>query len=765
MSRPEPDTGLGSDAGTPTPSQPQVVASAAGRTRLAVPAVRGSERHAASVEQALGALEGVRAVRVYPRTGAVLLWHSEQVTSARLLQVVGECSSAESSRHQLRVPPAEQDGEVARLVVGGAVLGLLFARRLLLRRPPVLGPRTSGVAAAVALFTGYPFLRGAARSALGRQEGGTDALVTAATVASLLLRENVVALTVLWLLNIGEFLQAMTLRRTRRAIEDLLALGEDRVWLVTGADEQGAGGSEVEIDLDRLAEDDLVVVYAPSRIPVDGIVISGEAVVDQSAVTGESMPALAGTGAEVYAGTVLVDGALRVRAVRVGTDTTVGQIIRRVEEAQADRAPIQTVATRFSRRFVPASFALAALTWFVTRDARRAMTMLVIACPCAAGLSTPTAISAAIGNGARRGILIKGGTHLEAAGRVTAVVLDKTGTLTLGRPLVTNVVSFADDWAPEKVLAVAASSEVHARHPLARAVVRHTEQQRIEIPLHEECEVLLGLGVRADMQGNRVLLGSPRLMEQYDVPLPQEARDWVARLDASAESTVCLAYNDRLVGLLGVTDAVRPESRRVLDELCALGVRRVVMLTGDSPAAAAAVADQLGISEWHAEALPQTKVDVVEKLQAEGHVVAMVGDGTNDAPALALADIGIAMGLSGTDVAVETADVALAANHLPAVADVVRLGRRTLHVVRQNYGLAIGVNAVGLLAGAVGTLNPVLAAVLHNASSVAVVVNSGRLTRFDTTEPGASLRAQGPGPGHRPPHASDDHGAAAARTV
>ena len=331
-------------------------------------------------------------------------------------------------------------------------------------------------------------------------------------------------------------------------------------------------------------------------------------------------------------------------------------------------------------------------------------TMLLVACPCAAGLSTPTAISAAIGNGARRGILIKGGSHLEAAGRVTAVVFDKTGTLTMGRPLVTDVVALADGWSPERVLAYAASSEVHARHPLALAVVRHTEERRIEIPLHEECEVLLGLGMRVVAGGDRLLLGSPRLMARFGVPIPPEAAGWIERLERSAETPICLAHNERLVGLLGVTDAVRVEAPEVTAELRRIGVDRVVMLTGDTTETATAVAGRLGVVEWQARVLPEEKLEVVRNLQRAGYVVAVVGDGTNDAPALAAADIGIAMGLSATDVAVETADVALAGSHLPHVVGVIELGRRTLRVVRQNYALAIGVNTLGLLAGTFGTL-------------------------------------------------------------
>jgi len=725
------------------------VHAAAGRARLVAPAVRDDPLRAAHVEHELMCLPAVRAVRTHPCTGNVVVWFDPAGTDVDAL--LSALAPALRETPAAPLAPAAAPGAaggVTRLVVGGVALAVLAVRRLVLRRPPLLSGRSSTIASLVTLFTGYPFLRGAARSLTRRSSAGTDALVTAATVASLLLRENVVALTVLWLLNIGEFLQELTLRRTRRAIQDLLSLGDDTCWVVVGE----GNGVEVQTPLAEVTAGDVVAVYAPCTLPVDGEVVSGEAVVAEAAVTGESMPVYKSHGSEVFAGTTLESGSLRVRATRTGRDTAVGRIIERVEVAQADRAPIQTVATTFSRRFVPTSFALAAVTWLVTRDASRAMTMLLIACPCAAGLSTPTAISAAIGNGARRGILIKGGTHLESAGRVTAVVLDKTGTLTVGRPLVTSVVvTGPEGWTPEQVLALAASSEIHVRHPLAEAVVRHTAERRIEIPVHEECEVLIGQGVRADLHGNRLLVGSPAFLASEGVGLGGEAAERLERMRAGGEIVVCLASNGALVGLIGVTDTVRPESARVLAELRALGARRIVMLTGDAPGTAAAVARALAIEEWHAQVLPEDKLAVVRGLQDEGHVVAMVGDGTNDAPALALADVGIAMGLGGTEVAVETADVALAASRLDEVASVLHLGRHTLRVIGQNYGLAIGVNAIGLVAGALGGINPVIAAVLHNASSVAVVMNSSRLTRWEDGADGRAGRLSRSG---RPPSPS-----------
>ncbi|HEY2100766.1 MAG TPA: cation-translocating P-type ATPase, partial [Pseudonocardia sp.] len=586
----------------------------------------------------------------------------------------------------------------------------------------------------------YPFLRGALRSLAGGRGAGTDALVSAATVASLVLRENVVALTVLWLLNIGEYLQDLTLRRSRRAISELLTGTQTRTWVRTtcaegdghGADQGDDQGDfiEVEVDIEALVIGDEVVVHEHVVLPVDGVVVDGEGVVDQAAITGEQLPITVAPGAKLHAGSVLLRGRLVVRASAVGRDTAIGRIIARVEQAQEDRAPIQTVGENFSRRFVPTSFALAGLTLLVTRDVRRAMTMLLVACPCAVGLSTPTAISAAIGNGARRGILIKGGAHLEAAGRVDAIVFDKTGTLTLGRPVVTNVVSFDDDWTPEQVLAYAASSEIHSRHPLAKAVIRSTEERHIEIPPHEECEVLLGQGMRVLKDGRTMLIGSRELLRRQGVPVSRRAADWVRRLQRATETPLLLAVDGTLVGLLSLRDTVRPESRAVLDALRADGVKRIVLLTGDHPETAAAVAAELGIDEFRAQVLPEEKQDVVRALRAEGYTVAMVGDGTNDAPALALADIGIAMGVGGTDVAVETADVALAGDDLRTLLELRDLGRRSIGLIRQNYGLSIAVNAAGLAVSAAGVMSPVVAAILHNASSVAVVGNSSRLIRY-----------------------------------
>jgi cation-transporting P-type ATPase C len=516
-------------------------------------------------------------------------------------------------------------------------------------------------------------------------------------------------LTVNWLLNLGEYLQTLTLQRTRRAIRALLSTGEEEVWVVQDT-------VESRQPLTTVRPGDLVAVYAGTRIPIDGVVEVGTGTVNEAPITGESMPVFRNVGETVYAGTVLLAGSLRVRVTSVGTDTVVGRLIQRVEEAQELRAPIQTVGERFSAQFVPLSFLLAGGVFVLTRDVRRAVTMLLIACPCAAGMATPTAVSAAIGNGARRGILVKGGTHLEAAATLDTVVFDKTGTLTVGTPNVEQVAALDTTHTPDQVLSLAANVELHSQHPLALAVVRHARDRQLVIEQHDACQILVG---------------SRQLLAEFDVPVPAEAEALYAQFAASGEAVMYVAYQDQVAGLIGVRDLIRPEAADALAELRQAGVAHLIMFTGDGEEAAQTVARAVGLTEWRAQLLPEQKYELIRALRACGRRVAMVGDGINDAPALALADVGIAMGTAGSDVAIEAADIALAADDIRHVATTVRLSRQTIGIIRQNYGIALGVNLGGILVGALGLINPFVAAVLHNLSTLLVVFNSARLIGYD----------------------------------
>jgi manganese/zinc-transporting P-type ATPase C len=705
-----------------------------GRIRWDVASVRRAHDRAAHVRDALARLVGVHDVVANPLTGRVLIIFDpakatttslERALRAALLEpIVGNGRSPSIRPSHAHDHASGLGGYVLRLVAGGLALCAMLVHKALFLPIGLPAGMTAGIGLAVTIIAGYPFFRGGIRSLARFSAADTDALITIATLASVVLRESVTALIVLWLLNLGDLLQALVLRRTRRAIRDLLSVGDREAWVVLSE------GTEVRVLLDDVKVGDLVAVYAGEKVPVDGPIENGQGTLNEAPISGESMPVFRNPGDRVFAGTVLEAGRLHVRAEQVGDATAVGRLIQRVEEARELKAPIETTGATFSRRFVPASLLLAVLVFLVTRDVRRSVTMLVIACPCAAGLATPTAISATIGNAARRGVLIKGGTSLEAAGSVDAVVFDKTGTLTTGRPRVARVVASGPDSAAEELLSLAASGELHSPHPLGLAVVRHTREHELEIPEHEECELLVGRGMRADMRGNRILVGSRRLMDDFGLDVPAGTEEKVADLRANGETVLYVAVNERFIGLIGVADLIRTEAQAALDAIEQIGIQRTIMLTGDAAETAEPVARQLGLGEFHASLLPEAKLELVRNLQSEGFRVAMVGDGINDAPSLAAADLGVAIGTGGADVAIEAADVALASNDIREIARVVRQSRQTMRVVRQNYGLALGVNGLGIIAGALGALNPVVAAVMHNLSTLAVVANSSRLIGY-----------------------------------
>jgi cation-transporting P-type ATPase C len=401
-----------------------------------------------------------------------------------------------------------------------------------------------------------------------------------------------------------------------------------------------------------------------------------------------------------------------------------------VEEAQSLRPRIQTVGDAFAKRVVPSSFIASLLVFVITRDPRRALTMLLVACPCAAGLATPTAVSASVGNGARRGILVKGGSYLEAMAEVDTVCFDKTGTLTEGQPTVQQVRSFLPEYTEDDILQLAARAEVHSQHPLALAILQHAGSRGLELESRDEFEVIAGRGVRGWQGDDEVLVGNRELLDDFDVEFPELTDQQMFAGKTGLETIIYVAHMRRLAGGVSVYAAIRPESSQALVALHHLGLRHSIMLTGDSEHVAKTVAEELEIEEWRSKLLPHQKFESIRELRQNGRKVAMVGDGINDAPALAMADVGIAMGAAGSDVAIETADIALAADDLRQVASVIDLSRRTMSVIKQNYGLSLGVSSLGLYLAALGKINPIIAAVLHNLSTIMVVANSTRLINY-----------------------------------
>jgi manganese/zinc-transporting P-type ATPase C len=714
-----------------------LLSSIPGRQRWSVPAILNRPRYALAVQIELEQTFGRGRVQANPKTGRILV--ESEVGQEDVIRegILARALEAEPVSKAVAVAKRDEDQRpgkarklISKLLIGGAKLVLIFANRVIwgsIAASPVAVPLTV-LSIAGTFITGYDFLRALVFTVTGRSRITTGTLIGAATLSSLMLRENVTALIVLWLLNLGEYLEMLTLGRTRRAIRQLLSTEEDEVWL-------SRDGVGVSVRMDVVQPGDLVIVRAGRRIAVDGIIEDGRGYINEAPISGESMPVLRQAGDEVYAGTILLSESIRIRVSGVGSDTIVGRLIQRVEEAQSLRPRIQTIGDAFAKRVVPSSFAAALLVFLVTRDPRRALTMMLVACPCAAGLATPTAVSASIGNGARRGILIKGGTHLEAMAEIDTVCFDKTGTLTESRPAVTRIAPL-DGYTESRVLQLAVRAERHSQHPLAVAVLerasRDCELEHQDMAdINDDFEILAGRGVRSWNGNEEILVGNERLLDEYGIVPCEQALALQGKFARHVETRMYVVHQRTVIGVIAVMAPVRAHAAQSITRLKRAGVGRLVMLTGDAEPVAAAVAQAVGVNEWRSRRLPEDKFEAIRDLRAEGRRVAMVGDGINDAPALALADVGIAMGTAGSDVAIETADVALAGDDLLGLSSAISISRQTMSVVRQNYGLALGTNSIGLYLAAMGSINPIIAAVLHNLSTILVIANSTRLIRFD----------------------------------
>jgi len=526
---------------------------------------------------------------------------------------------------------------------------------------------------------------------------------------------------------LGRFLEHAVKRRASDAIRKLLALQPRTARVIRN-------GEEVEVPVEEVQVGDLFVVRPGEKIATDGVVVEGRSAVDEKMISGESLPVEKVPGDEVIGATMNTTGLLKVRASKVGADTTLAQIVKLVEEAQAAQAPIERLADKVSAYFVPAVVLVAAASlvgWLVfggqfQQGFTAFIAVLIIACPCALGLATPAAIVVGTGKGAENGILIKGGENLEKAHRLTTVILDKTGTLTRGAPAVTDVVT-AGSMSEEMLLAVAAAAEEGSEHPLARAIVDKARTTTATIPKAEEFEALPGFGVRAVVGGKQVLVGKRSLLTDSGVAI-DHIEPVLAKLEDAGKTAMLVAVAGQVEGVLGVADTLKPYARETVEELRTMGLE-VIMVTGDNRRTATAIGAQLGIDRVLSEVLPAQKADVIRRLQDEGKVVAMVGDGINDAPALAQSDVGIAIG-SGTDVAVETGGVVLIKDDIRDVATAVKLSRSTMRKIKQNLFWAFGYNAALIPVAATGYLNPILAGVAMALSSVSVVTNSLTLKRF-----------------------------------
>lgn len=569
-----------------------------------------------------------------------------------------------------------------------------------------------------AALLGSSYIWWSAIQGIRERDFTADIPVSLATIASIAIGQFSAAAVVAVLLLVGGMLENFVAARAGRALDSLAALLPDRVTV-------RRDGEEVVIPTDQVRAGDVVLVRSGERIAVDGHVLRGSASVDQAAITGESVPVDKSAGDEVFAGTLNQVGAIEVRAGSVGTDTTLGQIRRMVAEAQEQKAPIERLLNRYARFYTPAAILLGAGVWLLTHDLLRSITILIVFCPCVMVLATPTALVASIGNAALRGSLVKKGATIEALAGVDTVVFDKTGTLTTGRPALVEARPL-NGLTTSELIGLAAAAERFSEHPVGRAIVTAAEQGGLAVSHPEAFDAFPGLGVRARVDGRDLVFGRPRLLAGEGLPVPAEVSSEADRLAVPGRTVILGAVAGSLSGLLVLEDSLRPEATRLTEDLRRLGVR-LVLVTGDNRSTAERIAGELGITEVHAEVLPAEKVEVVRQLQAEGRRVAFVGDGVNDGPALATADVGVAMGMAGTDVAIETAEVALLADDLAGLPHLLGLSKQAIRAIEQNLVFSLGVLAVAVGLAIPGILNPVTGALLHELSSLPVIANSARL--------------------------------------
>lgn len=674
---------------------------------------------ATHVQHALAAVAGVSSAKVLlSAEKALIQLDPERVDMSAIRQAVARAGYSVPEQGAEPEPPSPMTDFTKKVltlfgVVFGAVLFIVVAGEWLGFFEAATERIPWPIWLAAVLIGGFPVFRNVLQATLRRQVISHH-LMTLGVIAAAAVGQWATAVVVVFFMRVGDYAEQFTTERARRAVKDLTAMAPQRARVERD-------GEEVEIPVSQVTLGETVVVRPGDQIPVDGEVIAGQATIDQAAITGESMPVEAARGSRVYAATIARLGSVRVRTTGIGADTTFGRVIRLVEEAESNRADVQRIADRFSAYYLPVVAGIAALTLLLRHDPLATAAVLVVACSCSFALATPIATLASVGAGAKRGLLVKGSKYLETLAKADVLLIDKTGTVTLGRPELTDVVPLNGSGS-DAVLRLAASAEGYSEHPLAAAVRAAARERRIALTRPEDFEAIPGQGIRALVDGRRVEVGSGRLVDGVS------GLSAATALEAAGKTLLFVSVDGEPAGILAASDTVRAEVPEALNSVKGLGVKRIELLTGDNEGTAAAMAERLGI-DYRSNLLPEDKIRIVKEYQASGHVVVMVGDGVNDAPALAQADVGIAMGVAGSAIALESAHIGLMREDWMLVPDVFRIARRTMRVVKTNIAFTALYNLVGLSLAAFGILPPILAAAAQSLPDIGILANSSRLLR------------------------------------
>ena len=688
----------------------------------------------AAIERVLKPLTGVREVRVNLMGGKVTVAHDNSIQPEKLIAAIA------SAGLKAQLDKADAGGDFAATaqrarMISVAASGMLTGVGLVIGWTKITPAALSVAVFVCAIVAGGWFILPKAIGAVRRLSLDMNVLMSVAVLGAAGIGQWSEGAAVVFLFALSELLEALSLGRARRAIQSLMQLSPEAALLKRG-------DSFEEVPVERVKVGDTIAVKSGSRVPLDGEVISGTSAINQAPITGESLPVEKKPGDTVFAGTINGEGALDVRVTKLSTDTTLARIIHLVEEAQSQKAPSQRFVDVFAKYYTPAVFGVALGVWLIPPLlfggawlvwTYRALVLLVIACPCALVISTPVSIVSGLTALARRGVLIKGGAVLEAVGKLTALATDKTGTITEGQPRVTRVVPL-NATAEKEILRIAAAIDIHSEHPLALAVVKHARDKEIEFPRSENYRAQSGRGAEGEVDGHSYFVGNHRFTHELAV-CSEDLERRLAEIEAQAQSVVVVGHKPHadcqgeVLGVLAVGDAIRPNAADAIRSLHSAGLKNVIMLSGDNQRTVNAIAKQAGIDEAFGDLLPDQKVERVRELMARHKNVGMIGDGVNDAPAMATASVGIAMGAAGTDTALETADMALMKDDLSKVAEAIRLGRRTVRVIQANIAFALAVKALFLVLAVLGYTSLWLAILADTGATLVVIANALRLLR------------------------------------
>lgn len=601
-------------------------------------------------------------------------------------------------------------------IIGGIFLGISLVCMLMGIELPV-NPAWIPI-----IISGIPILYGALTALFCEKTISSELLVSTAIVASVAIGEIFAAGEIAFIMAIGEILEDITVNRAKKGISQLIKLSPQQGRKIIKENEKT---TEKIVPIEEIYKDDILRVLPGEMIPVDGKIIFGNSSVEQSIMTGESLPIDKTIGDEVFCGTVNCDGSIDIIATKIGEDSSLQKLIRMVKEAEENKAPMQRIVDKWAGWLVPAALIIAIAAYFITSDIIRAVTVLVVFCPCALALATPTSIMAAVGQAAKNGVLIKSGEALEKMGKVNCIAFDKTGTLTFGKLKISNIITTSSATENE-LLKLACSSEKRSEHPLGKAIVEHGKKQNVEFLEMEDFKMIPGKGIAAKIENNEIYCGNSRFLQEQGIILDENIESILENLRKQGKVSILVGKNRECIGIIALSDTIRSTAKEIVVKLKNMGTR-VVLLTGDHKQTADYFAEEVGIENVYSELLPAEKVTYIKKLEEDGNKVCMIGDGVNDAPALKTANVGVSMASMGTDIAVEASDIALMGDNIEKIPYLKKLSTATIKTIKFNITASMVINLAAIILSVMGLLNPITGALVHNVGSVLVVLNAALL--------------------------------------